>query len=181
MHLDLEATIQAAAVLLERSPGHSMSYMRLLKLLYLADRRMLDRAGYPITFDRAVSMKNGPVLTETYDLIKGQRVGSDRWSEFISTEGYQSVLIAKPGRSELSRLSIAILQEVQEEVADMDDWALVDHLHAILPEWRPQPNNSSEPISLEDILRALKIEPDDAAEITNQVAAARLRHSAFAI
>lgn len=39
-----------------------MSYLRMLKLLYLADRESLKETGHTITGDRVVAMEHGPVL-----------------------------------------------------------------------------------------------------------------------
>ena len=63
---------QAAAYLL-RLRGGRMSYMKLIKLLYLADRISLNRRGRPITTDRYVSMDRGPVLSRTLNLITEER------------------------------------------------------------------------------------------------------------
>jgi uncharacterized phage-associated protein len=46
-----------------------MAYIKLIKLLYLADREALLRWGRPITTDRHVSMPKGPVVSQIYDLI----------------------------------------------------------------------------------------------------------------
>jgi hypothetical protein len=61
MHLrfQLEKSLQAAGCLLELH-GDCMEYVRLLKLLYIADREMVAEAGAPITGDRAVAMDHGP-------------------------------------------------------------------------------------------------------------------------
>jgi len=45
-----------------------MSYMKLIKLMYLADREALLRWGRPISTDRYVSMDKGPVLSRVLDL-----------------------------------------------------------------------------------------------------------------
>ena len=60
-------TAQAAAWLLDRQEGR-MPYLKLIKLLYLADRQSLIESGYPITGDRLVSMDRGPVLSRVLDL-----------------------------------------------------------------------------------------------------------------
>src|SRR4051812_18447984 len=65
---DEAKTTQAALYLLKKRGG-TMSYMKLIKLLYLADREALLRWARPITFDRYVSMDNGPVVSQTYRLI----------------------------------------------------------------------------------------------------------------
>lgn len=45
-----------------------------VKLLYLADREHLKRFGRPISFDKYVAMKNGPVASIAYDIFKGNVV-----------------------------------------------------------------------------------------------------------
>ncbi len=68
-------TTQAAAFLRERHNGGT-SKGCLLKILYLTDRELLAKRGQPLTGDQPVSMENGPVLSQTYDLMKGGGVGS---------------------------------------------------------------------------------------------------------
>jgi hypothetical protein len=48
-----------------------MSYLKLIKLLYIVDREALLRWGRPVTTDRHVSMPKGPVVSQIYDLIVG--------------------------------------------------------------------------------------------------------------
>jgi uncharacterized phage-associated protein len=63
-----KATAVASALL--QLAGRSMHYLELLKLLYYADRESLDLYGQPITGDRYVNMRHGPVLRSVYDLVK---------------------------------------------------------------------------------------------------------------
>ena len=49
-----------------------MNYMRLLKVLYLAEREILADSGKPLTGSRVVAMPRGPVLEDLFQLIKGQ-------------------------------------------------------------------------------------------------------------
>ena len=58
---------QAAAHLLKLRGG-KMSYMKLIKLLYLADREAILAWGRPITTDGYASMDRGPVLSRVLDL-----------------------------------------------------------------------------------------------------------------
>ncbi|MBA4190814.1 MAG: hypothetical protein C0467_22740 [Planctomycetaceae bacterium] len=62
-------TFQAAAVVL-RDHDSRMDCVRLLKLLYLADRELLAETGRTLTGDKAVALPRGPVLLTVYDLIK---------------------------------------------------------------------------------------------------------------
>jgi uncharacterized phage-associated protein len=99
---------QVAAQLL-RLRGGRMSYMKLIKLMYLADREALLRWGRPISTDRYVSMDKGPVLSRVLDLATD---GDDPsrpaiWSEQIGEPvSYAVELKADPGNDELSEAEI---------------------------------------------------------------------------
>lgn len=179
MALDIEKTIQAASVLLEGTEGRSMSYLRLLKLLYLADREMLRRTGLPITCDRVVAMKHGPVLSETYNLIKGEHLLAGRWNQFIERHEYKVKRTeSEPGRANLSRLAITVLNEVNEQHDHLGDWDLVDHMHRTLPEWKEnwpgeEANGKSIPVQYEDILRALEFDEEDVQILASEIRALR--------
>jgi uncharacterized phage-associated protein len=58
-------------VLLRQDGVRCMNYMRLLKLLYIADRESLPRTGRPIVGGPVIAMERGPVLEEVFDLIRG--------------------------------------------------------------------------------------------------------------
>lgn len=150
-----EKTIEAIGVLLREEKRDRMNYMRLLKLLYFADRESLREVGRPITGDRAVAMERGPVLEEVYDLIRGEHVVLSVWSRFFETENYEIRQVKRPGVSHLSRFEIEKLKEISHRFNDKDEWAMVDEAHK-LPEWRSNnPGKSSRPIPLEDILHAI--------------------------
>src|SRR6266478_7685187 len=77
-------TTQAAAYLLARHKG-KLSKGILIKMLYLADRELLAKRGQPLTGDQPVSMENGPVLSKTYDLMKGAGLEvRSYWEQYIS-------------------------------------------------------------------------------------------------
>ena len=96
---DERKTSEAASVLLERHGG-AMPY---IKLLYLADREALIETGVPITGDRFVSMRFGPVLSRVLDLIKEPDHGEDSiWHSYIARRGYDAVLVGRPGSDHLS-------------------------------------------------------------------------------
>lgn len=148
-------TAQAAAVLLKAEHAKSMGRMRLLKLLYIADRALIAERGRPITGDRPVAMKLGPVLSETYGLIKGQHTNNCVWDQFFQSDGYRVVLIHEPGNGELSQREIGQLQKVADLYREVEDFDLSDLTH-LLPEWaknRPA-GNGQNPIPLDDLLEA---------------------------
>lgn len=161
---------QAAAYFLERGGGE-MYHILLLKLLYLADRETLLRWGRPISFDYYVSMKNGPVLSNTLNLINDGNGGS--WSDFISSPtGHKVSLIKATGIDELSEAEIEILNEVFVKYGHWDRWELVNHLHKILGEWK-NPGASAIPITYRDILLAggkTEMETTEIEEELNELA-----------
>jgi uncharacterized phage-associated protein len=154
MHLrfSFERTLQASAYLL-RLDGKRMGYLRLLKLLYIADREWLAESGESITGDRAYAMKHGPVLSSAYDLIKGNGSKAGLWDDHIHTEGYAVELVADPGRGELSKGIVKKLAEVTERYHNIDDWELSEHTH-LFREWAAHYDGGASLIPWQDILIA---------------------------
>ena len=67
-------------------------------MLYMGDRKTLPETGCTITGDHPVAMRNGPVLSRSYDLIKGKDASLQLWAKYIQNEGPQDVrLIRDPG------------------------------------------------------------------------------------
>lgn len=145
---------QAAARLLELRGGR-MSYLKLIKLLYLADREALLRWGRPITTDRCISMDRGPVLSRVLDLVAdGEDPGAPCiWAKHISSPGnFEVQLTSEAGRDELSNAEVDLLDEVFHEHGKKTRWDLVKLTHT-LPEWK-DPQGSAIPITDRDILKA---------------------------
>ena len=157
---DLDKTIQAAAQLLRLEMGQQMSRLRLLKLLYIADRESLRDTGWPITGDSVIAMKHGPVLGTFYDVIKGEDARGPTLDRYIGQQGYQLTLIEDPGKGRLNRYEIRKLQELSDCYRNASDWDIAEETHEF-EEWKANdPGNSSRPIPLEDILSALGYSPE---------------------
>jgi uncharacterized phage-associated protein len=143
---------QLAAAFLRFAPGHVMSYTKLLKLMYLADRERLLASGSLITGDRFFSLPFGPVLSNVLDCIRS-RVRDQDWLEHFQTRGYDIRMVADPGDDELCRLDEEIVQRLHSQFQHCDWNDMIAYCHDHLPEWR-DPGNSSAPIDYRDILRA---------------------------
>lgn len=164
LHFRQERTTQAAAHLLRRRGGR-MSYMKLMKLLYLADRTALLTLGRPITYDRYVAMDHGPVLSQTYNLMVAEAAPNEPigyWRQWISeTEHYEVKLVnSDPPVDELSPAQLTILDDVFAQFGALGRWELVKFAHT-LPEWQ-DPHGSSIPIALRDVLRGGGMDDEDA-------------------
>jgi uncharacterized phage-associated protein len=130
---NFDKTLQAAAVLLELD-GQRMERIRLLKLLYIADRELLAESGRILTGDKALALKHGPVLGQVYDLIRGEAYKAGEWNRYIHTDNHAIELRGDPGRGDLSRREVAKLKEVSDRHRDKDEWEIVEETHAF-PEW----------------------------------------------
>jgi len=159
MHLrfNIGKAIQAAYVLLELEGGR-MSYFRLLKLLYIADRESVQETGLPITFAHGYALKHGPIPSEIYDLVKGSRTEAKQWEKFFRTHGYQVSLVsgADPGRGKLSRFEIQKLREIVERFEPLSDFEIAERTHEFMEYEKNQPEGgTSHPIPFADILEAV--------------------------
>lgn len=153
-----EKVAQMAAYLLQRRGGR-MSYLKLMKLLYLADRESMGRFGESMSGDHMVSMPKGPVLSQTLNLITGSSCDSTNWQSWINGEANYEVSIKKVAAArddfdELSNSDLKILDSVFEKFGHMKRFELVEYTHANCAEWQ-DPNGSSYPIKPESVFLAL--------------------------
>jgi uncharacterized phage-associated protein len=152
----VEKVAQAAAVILKTEQSRRMSRLRLLKLLYIADRERLRDCGRPITGDTVAAMDHGPVLSRTYNLIKGEDLASPEWERFIQTVDHRDLLLVNdPGVGKLTRKEIETLHATAARFEESDDYEIAIHTHHF-DEWiknKPQPG-SSRRIPLDDLLAA---------------------------
>lgn len=158
-----ERKAAAAAVVLLELEGGRMRYLRLIKLLYLAERESLHRFGRPIFGDRYVAMKHGPVTSTVLDLIKGRGDDGGPWHAQIDCEAYDAVVRRNVATDVLSEAEAALLKEASALFKTFDVWRLRDFTHT-LPEWR-DPGSSSFDILPEDILRALGKEEEEIEDV----------------
>lgn len=150
---EVKATQTASRLL--RLRGDRMSYLKLIKLLYIVDREALIRWGRTVTTDRHVSMPKGPVVSQIYDLITGDEPPGEEtfWQQHISApQQFEIELKVDPGDDELSIAETALIDEVFSEHGRKGRWELVKFTHD-LPEWQ-DPGGSSIPIAYRDILIA---------------------------
>ena len=142
-----------------------MCYLRLLKLLYIADRENLLKSRRPIVGTRTVAMKNGPLHREVYNLIKGEHSDEASWGEFIRTEGYEVELLKDPGVSEMSPCEVRTLTDTFERYRSLGEWDLVEVTHGF-PEWiknyQDPGEDTSRVIPFEDMLDAIGLSKEKA-------------------
>lgn len=153
---DARKAAQVAAVFCQKAGG-SINVLKLVKLIYLADRESMSKSGAPITNDRFVAMKHGPVVSETYNYIKGE-AEAEAWSDLISDRANHMVgltrELTKQDVGELSRFELKVLDAIWEQFGAKSQWELVDWTHEHCDEW-DDPGDSSRIISHERIFKEL--------------------------
>ena len=163
-HFNIQKTLQAISTILHWHGTKDMSYLRMIKLLYIADRESIEETGQPITGDRVVAMKNGPVLSSVYDLIKkGDTTDWPMWSEHFRTLGYRIEQIKEPGNGKLSKYEIGKLRDLTKRYENESEWDLVEITHQFAEWKRNDPGMSSKAIPLAHILAAVGRSTDEAA------------------
>ena len=175
---------QMAAYFTTREGGR-IDILKLIKLLYLADREAMSSYGFPISFDSAVSMDHGPVLSRTYDLINGCVSGPDgeAWESIISDRKDHEVALRRPlAREDYDQLSEAdfeILDSIWAKFGHLNKWALVKYTHENCKEWK-DPNHSSYPITESEIFRALGRGENEIPDLVDCIKAERELDRIFA-
>ena len=146
---------QAAGRLLERSAGPT-PMMKLVRLLYLADREAILRWGQPITHDRFVFLKHGPVLSQVLGLLteaQDPRQAPSPWTARITRP--RDGAVEAQGAADYQLLSaqeLDLLDEIARLHGGKAPWELVELTRA-LPEWR-EPRGGALPFTAQDILAA---------------------------
>ncbi len=182
-YLDVRKTVQAIGALLDARGTERLEYIAIIKLLYIADRESWKETGGSITGDAPCAMKNGPVLSGVYDLVKldDDQPGIETWLQYIHKEDYDLVLKAPPGTDLLSDYDVEKLTAVSLRYKECDWRKMIDITHEF-PEWKS--NNPQtwgvgmKPIPLDDILEAVG-RRQNVEEIKQDAEAAVAMHQVF--
>lgn len=163
---DERKAADAAAFLLYLHGGE-MNHMRLIKLLYAAERASLEHFNRPIVGDKYVSMDHGPVVSRLYNLMKEQDE-FPAWSVLIErTEKPKNtlkLLTDEPHSGSLSDADIEMLKEVSDRYHGLDQFQIAEKMHQEFQEWE-DPAGSSTEIPVERILAAIRKSPEDIARV----------------
>lgn len=161
---------QAAAFFLFQA-GQPMSVLKLMKLLYLAERRSFELHGSPMIGDRLVSMPHGPVLSETHNHMNGELESVEGgWESWIADRaGHDLELRDRAALKdpadllELSDADVEVLAEVWGQFGRMTGWELRNWTHDNCPEWK-DPEGSMMPMKIEELFAALNYSPEQTRE-----------------
>jgi hypothetical protein len=163
--MNIEKMMQAVAYLLKKY-DHRLNYTKLIKLLYLADKAALRECNLTITGDTYVCMKNGPVLSGLYDLIKGKfgdREAQCQWKSKFSTDGNDLVaLVDRMPEGKLSAFEKGTLDKINNQFYSVPYGNMIEYVHnkANCPEWK-DPGHSSARLEMKDLLASIGRSPEE--------------------
>lgn len=129
---DVGKAIAAVGFLVEKTGATMYS---LMKMMYLADKVHLERYGRFIAGDNYVAMKQGPVPSCTYNMIKhvrGENCGPGfelAKQYFAYGSNHEVKLKAQPDYDELSGSDIECLEWIAGVYNDVGHWMVRDMSH----------------------------------------------------
>ncbi len=163
---DLPKTLQAAGVVL--SMTGQTDRIRLLKVLYRANREALRETGMPLVGGHAYALPNGPLHDEVYALIKGEHPGYPEWNRYFASERHTVRMVADPGRLDLSPYEIGQLRAAVDWADRFETWELSEETHSFA-EWRENrpgaTHSGSRLIPVESLLRGLNLSEEAVARV----------------
>ena len=154
----------------------NLTVLKLMKLMYLAERTSYARFGEPIIGDRLVSMPHGPVLSQTLDLINNgpQTQITGGWDDWIAERSGRDLVLKDPStirtpKENLDQLSDSDLDVLECVWGEFGSWSAkkleaFTHDPKNCPEWE-DPDGSSIPIRMEILLSALQFSKDEASSL----------------
>lgn len=177
---DEPTAAHAAALLLQRHGGR-MPYVKLVKLLYLADREALVETGAPITGDRFASMQHGPALCRVLELIEDENPApGSAWRDAVRRERFDAVLACFPEGKRLSEYAEGVLEGVSASCGRLEESEVVARTQA-LPEWSdPGPGERAVPIDPADVMRHAGLSEADVEDTADQAEAVRSLRTSLA-
>lgn len=122
--------------------GNEPSQYDIVKALFEADTAHLNRVGRPVTFDNYYAMKNGPVASESYEMLKP----SYNWASLgfkeapwsarqVGPQARVYTVRREPNLRLLSRTDQAALSDALSMVIELGFAGMRDRTHKH-PAWR---------------------------------------------
>ena len=164
---------QIAAFFLFRAGG-VLEILKLMKLMYLAERESFAKYGEPMMGDRLVSMEHGPVLSSTLDHMNNfVESGPGGWESWICDRddhfvGLRETGDPTPRLTQLSDADLEILGEIWAKYGQYTGSQLRDLTHKICTEWE-DPDYSSIPIPYTRVLKCVGYDAEVAAELNQRI------------
>jgi len=146
--------------------GGAMDKLKLVKLIFYADREHLAKFGRPIAGGHYVAMIHGPVPSELLDNLNHAAEGSGLLFQVVGTK---IIALSSANEDELSESDIQVLEQTNSVFGYHDTFALRDLTHRLRAWSKNYPNpteNTSHPLPYEDFF--LDLEGDEMLQVIRE-------------
>ncbi len=148
--------------------------LKLIKLIYLAEREHLSSRSRPILWDELYSLPHGPIGSSTLNGIDGN-IHEEIWRSFIARHGNKIFAVRRFDRDDLDELSNAELRtlaSVWERYGHMSASQLRNFTHDHCPEYT-ETDGKRIPIDYAKLLVAVGMTEEDALIVESELLAWR--------
>ncbi|MGH6872420.1 MAG: Panacea domain-containing protein [Rhizomicrobium sp.] len=146
--------------------GGIIDKLKVIKLVYFAERQFLADHHLPMLFDEFYSLPHGPICSSTLNGLDGL-LHKEVWNEFLQRDGRDKIVSMKKfERDELDEISDAELiaiEKVWGELGKYSAWEIRDYSHDKCPEYTLVTEGRL-PISYREVLAAMGEEDAEAVE-----------------
>jgi len=136
--------------------GGRIEKLKLIKLIYMAERRFLKDHEHPMLFDELYSLPHGPICSSTLNGIDGI-IHEDVWDQFIARNGNEISPVKRFTRDDFDELSdteIDIANRIWTRFRRMTASQIRNYSHRNCPEYT-EIDKGRIPISYREVLEAL--------------------------
>ncbi|MGH7109580.1 MAG: Panacea domain-containing protein [Stellaceae bacterium] len=169
---------QLAAFFALKAAG-SIEKLKLIKIIYMTERRFLQDHEHPMLFDELYSLPHGPICSSTLNGIDGI-IHEDVWDQFIARNGNEISPVKRFSRDDFDELSdaeIDIANRMWTRFRGMTSSQIRNYSHRNCPEYT-EIDRGRIPISYREVLEALG--NPAAKEIDREIADLRRAESILA-
>jgi uncharacterized phage-associated protein len=159
--------------------GGLIEKLKLIKLVYLSERRFLGENHRPMLFDELFSLPHGPICSSTLNGIDGE-IHGHIWDDFLARNGNEIVALKKFTRDdfdEISDVEIDTLEEVWTKFGHMTASQLRNYSHDHCPEYTETTGRI--PISYREVLEALGASGEEAESVDREISEFRREENAL--
>lgn len=128
--------LNSIAYIANRFQERSVDFHKLSKVFYFAEQKHLVKYGSKLIDDSFVAMKNGPVPSAVYDLLKGLKkypnlYPSELKDAFTIGNDYMVTSLIEPDMDWLSDSEVKCIEEAIREIGNLNFFDLSDKSHDI--------------------------------------------------
>ncbi len=130
--------------------------LKLIKLLYLAERTFLSKYGHPMFYDEFYSLRQGPICSISLDGINGL-IRKTEWSYYIQKAGNTIKATSVFAREDFDHISDAeheVAKNIWEKFGGMTTSQVRNYTHRHCPEYT-EVSAGRIPISYKEVFDAL--------------------------